>query len=74
MANSEGFLSEVATPLESCNGYVILTSEDYTYLTDYTSLTGAEVVEYWSFGFALVFFGYILAAPIKAALKAVRLL
>lgn len=72
-ADSEGFLYLSSESLESCSQLVVLSAEEYHYLTAHTSITGAEVVEFYSFGFALVFFGWIVSFPIKAALKAINL-
>ena len=71
--DENGFLYLSAQPIESCSQLVVLTAEDYNYLNAHTSITGADIVEYYSFGFALVFFGWMISFPIKAALKAINL-
>jgi hypothetical protein len=73
-ADPDGFLFLTSEPLDTCSQLVVLSADEYNYLTEHTTITGAEVVEYYSFGFALVFFGAILAVPIRAALKAVNLI
>lgn len=70
----QGFLYLSSEPIETCSQLVVLSADEYNYLTAHTSITGAEVVEFYSFGFALVFFGYIVSFPIKAALKAIKLI
>ncbi|MEH0667089.1 hypothetical protein H4F18_16895 [Vibrio scophthalmi] len=72
-SDPQGFLYVSSEPLESCSQLVVLSADEYHYLTAHTTITGAEVVEFYSFGFALVFFGYIISFPIKAALKAINL-
>lgn len=73
MTDADGFLFLSGEPLESCSQLVVIDASEYQYLTAHTSITGAEVVEFYSFGFALVFFGWIVSFPIKAALKAINL-
>ncbi|KJY82421.1 hypothetical protein TW81_13490 [Vibrio galatheae] len=73
-ADPEGFLYLTSDPIESCTQFVVLSADEYNFFTSYTSITGTEVVEFYSFGFALVFFGYIISFPIKAALKAINLI
>lgn len=71
--DQNGFLYLSSEPVDTCSQLVVLTAEDYNYLTDYTTITGAEVVEFYSLGFALVFFGWLISFPIKAALKSINL-
>ncbi len=72
-SDQNGFLYLSSEPVESCSQLVVLTADDYNYLTAHTTISGAEVVQFYSFGFALVFFGWLISFPIKAALKAINL-
>ncbi|USD44060.1 hypothetical protein J4N42_18210 [Vibrio sp. SCSIO 43135] len=72
--DQDGFLYLSMESIETCSQLVVLSADEYNYLTSHTSITGAEVVEFYSFGFALVFFGWIISFPIKAVLKAVKLI
>lgn len=72
--DQDGFLYLSSEPIETCSQLVVLSADEYNHLTEHTTVTGAEVVEFYSFGFALVFFGWIISFPIKAALKAVNLI
>ncbi|RJX72804.1 hypothetical protein DZ860_06505 [Vibrio sinensis] len=71
--NRDGFLLVSSAPLEQCTQLVVLSADEYNYLTSHITITGAEVVEYYSFGFALVMFGFLISIPIRAAIKAVNL-
>ncbi len=70
----DGYLVASFLPVEECTQLVALSSAEYQYLTSHMEITGAEVVEFYSFGFALVFFGWIVSFPIRAALKAINLI
>ncbi|MGR5267713.1 hypothetical protein ACPV52_09900 [Vibrio astriarenae] len=70
--DTDGFLYATSTPVEQCTALVVIDSDEYALLTDYTTITGADVVEAYSFGFALVFFGWAISFPIKAAIRAIN--
>lgn len=75
-SNSDGSL--VAFPndeLETCQGYIMLTHEDYNYLMKYTRLDAADISSSFAFGFfAVLLTSWGLTYGVKVAQKLIKLL
>ncbi len=74
LADESGALYLSSSSVDECSTFILIDADEYHDLIAHTTITGADVSAYYSFGFALVFFGWIISFPIKAALKAIRLI
>lgn len=76
-SSQDGFLYIVpANQDNNCESeYIMLTTQDYGNMMNYTRLDAATITESFSYGFAAVLFaGFISTYAIKIALRVVRLI
>lgn len=73
--NSQGFLAVVDVDVNACTGFIVTTTQEYLYLTDYTQITPLEVSQAVGFGFTLIVgLGYLSTYGVQLALRIIRLL
>ncbi|QSV15463.1 single-stranded DNA-binding protein [Photobacterium ganghwense] len=71
--NEQGFLYATSQPISECASYVMVSRSTYDSFIADMSVTGEQLTEAFTYGFAAVIvFGYFAAYPVGIAKKLIR--